>query len=367
MRSALKANFSGKKVFLRVDFNVATKDGRVTEDFRIISSLPLIEMLRDQGAKILLVSHADETLAPVSEYLARKIPHKFVADILSKEAGKAVDSMQNGEVILFENIRQHKEEEKNDKQFAEKIAALADVYINEAFSVSHRKHASIVSVPGLLEAYAGPLFEREVAEISKAFDPARPFLFVLGGAKFSTKMPLVRKFLEKADLVCVAGTLMNNLFQEAGYETGHSIIDTEAGDLKEILEHESLYLPPDVVVKDSKGQAVVRKPDQVQTEDIIMDVGPQTIAELKKIIAKSKFILWNGPLGNFEKGFAEGTYELAHRIAESGKRSLIGGGDTVAAISHLHLNDKFGFVSTGGGAMLDFLANETLPGIEALQ
>src|SRR5690606_4194922 len=143
--------------------------------------------------------------------------------------------------------------------------------------------------------------------------------------------------------------------------TGRSIIDTEAGDLKEILEHESLYLPPDVVVKDSKGQAVIRKPDQVQTEDIIMDVGPQTIAELKKIIAKSKFILWNGPLGNFEKGFAEGTYELAHRIAESGKRSLIGGGDTVAAISHLHLNDKFGFVSTGGGAMLDFLANETLP------
>jgi len=365
-----KTDVSGKRVLLRVDLNVPIEGRRISDTFRITKALPTIEELRSFGAKVIILAHiesenSNNSLKPVAEYLKMFFPLTFVSDIFSKEAEKLVNSMKDGDVVFFENLRKDPGEKKNDPVFAKKLAAYGEVYINEGFSVSHREHASVVGLPKLLPSFAGPQFVREVENISRALDPKHPFLFVLGGAKFSTKIPLLRKFLKKADAVCVAGALMNTFFKVQGFEIGKSVVDNEYLDISDMLSAKNLYLPKDLIVTDGKETKIV-EPDKVLPEDKIMDIGPETILELQAAISDSSFILWNGPVGNYEAGFEEGTLELAHRIAESGKDSIIGGGDTVASISKLHLEDKFSFVSTGGGAMLDLLVDETLPGIEAL-
>lgn len=363
-------NARGKKVMVRVDFNVPVEDGIIIDDFRIRSTMPTIEKLRAQGARVILISHVEvkdtDSLKTVYQYLQTYFKAVFVEDIFSDGAREAVEAMQDGDVVLFENLRKWKGEKTNDKKFAQHLASFAEVYVNEAFSVSHREHASIVGVPKYIPGYAGELFSREIENLREALSPERPFLFILGGAKFGTKLPLLEKFLPKADTVIVGGALMNNFYKEKGFEVGDSLIDSEAEGLSKMLESPHLYLPTDVVVETKDGDTEIRTPDKVNSGDIIMDIGGQSVSEIQHFITNAKFILWNGPMGNYEKGYAEGTAELAHRIAENAKDCIIGGGDTISVVSKLNLLRKFTYVSTAGGAMLDFLANETLPGIDIL-
>ena len=363
----------GVPVLVRVDFNVPIKNGEVAEGFRVRMALPTIDFLASKGAKIILMSHIESnadgsnpSLEPVAHYLGAKLGHPVVFVKKYKDAFAEIARLQSGGCILLENVRFFEGEKANDPKFAKELASLADIYVNDAFSVSHREHASVVGVPKLLPSYAGFQLEKEVLNLSRAFDPARPFLFILGGAKFETKLPLLEKFMLIADSVFVGGALANDFFKAKGYETGASLLSKGDVDLSIYLKNEKLSLPSDVVLQDRS----VKSPDALAKEDKIFDSGPATVAALSNAIAGSKFVLWNGPLGMYEGGYTDATLALAKLIAEAtskhGVESIVGGGDTLAAISTLGNEDQFTFISTGGGAMLDFLAQGTLPGIEAL-
>jgi phosphoglycerate kinase len=381
----------GKRVLLRLDLNVPIQRGVITDDFRIQSVLPTINLLRDAGAKVIIVSHiegkkngggkgatgkgakfAADTLKPVADYLiAKKVPLTFVSKLFVSAAQKELDAMRDGDVLMFENLRANKGETENNDQFAEKLAAMAEVYVNEAFPVSHRAHASIVGVPKFLPSYAGPIFMREVAQLGRAFKPEKPFLFILGGAKFDTKMPLIKKFIDSADFLFIGGALANDFYKERGLEVGESTVSGGDYHLSELLDTKKVFIPTDVVTIQAGIEGTLGRktkvPERIARNERILDLGTQSLAQLEKLVSRSRFILWNGPLGDYEEGFSEGTKKLAEIISKANAHSVVGGGDTVAAIRTLGLMDKFTFVSTGGGAMLDFLANETLPGIEALK
>ena len=363
-------NLRGKKVLLRLDLNTPIVGGEVRDDFRIKKSMATLNFLRDNGAKTIILSHIEsvetKSLEIVYKYLSKFFKIEFAKDYFGEGTQKSIDEIGEGDFILFENIRIYDGEEKNSEHFARQLASFGEIYVNEAFSVSHRKHASIVGIPKFLPSYAGILFEEEVLNLSKVFSPEHPFIFILGGAKFETKMPLIEKFLNLADFVFVGGALANDIFKERGYETGLSAVSPKEFDLRKITASNKLLLPVDVVVKNDQG-VFIKRPNQVLEGDNILDAGPATISMLSEKMLSSKFVLWNGPLGDYEKGFREGTIELAKVIAKSGIKSILGGGDTLAVVSKLNLEKKFSFISTGGGAMLDFLANETLPGIEALE
>lgn len=376
-------DLKGKRVLLRLDLNVPIAKGKVADPFRITAAIPTITLLRDAGAKIIIISHIEgkagakkpakgtkaakaavSSLQPIADYFAeKKIPVKFVPKYFVTASQKVLNEMKDGDVVLFENVRGNKGEQENDPKFAAKLAAMGDVYVNEAFPVSHRKHASIVGVPKLLPSYAGPVFMREVKNLSQAFKPEKPFLFILGGAKFDTKMPLIQKFMPLADFIFVAGALANNFYKELGFEVGKSTVSDGTFNLRELLETKKVFIPTDVVTETHRTKLA----HKLTKDEKILDAGPQSLVQLADLVKKSKFILWNGPLGNYEDGFSEGTKKLAEIISRANAKSVVGGGDTVAAIQSLGLLDKFSFVSTGGGAMLDFLANETLPGIEAME
>lgn len=363
-------NLKGQRVLLRLDLNVPVARGKVVDDFRIQAVMPTIQLLRDAGAKIIIISHMEgkggESLKPVATYLQdRKIPVTFIEKFFTSTAQKALDMMEEGDIILFENVRINKGEKENDPKFAEKLAAMGDIYVNEAFPVSHRAHASIVGIPKYLPGYVGPIFMREVKNLSKAFKPDKPFLFILGGAKFDTKMPLIEKFLKAADFIFVGGALANNFFKELNYEIGESTVSEGEYKLPELLKTKKVFIPIDVVVNGKKPAQ--KSAHEVGPNDKIWDAGSETLFQIEELVKRSKFILWNGPLGNYEEGFTHGTQKVAEIVSRSNATSIVGGGDTVAAIQTFKLMDKFTFVSTGGGAMLDFLVNETLPGIEALK
>jgi 3-phosphoglycerate kinase len=361
----------GVRVLVRVDFNVPVKDGALVDTFRIEKALPTINFLLEKRAVVILVSHIEndegETLLPVSEFLKQKgLPLTFVKEseltVIKEEVAKA----QGGQIVLLENIRRFKEEKENDEKFAKELAQLADIYVNDAFAVSHRKHASVVGVPKFLPHYAGFLVEHEVTELSRAFNPPHPFLFILGGAKFETKEPLIKKFLEVADHVFVGGALGNDFFKVKGYEIGGSIVSGKMPE-EEVVTNGKLLLPSDVVVRGSDGRRVLRAPTEILPNEIVSDAGSHTLEMLREHIMHAKLVLWNGPLGFYEKGYDHATKAVATMLAESSARSIVGGGDTIAAIESLGLTDRLSFISTGGGAMLDFLANGTLVGIEALK
>ena len=365
-------HLSGVKALVRVDFNVSIENGTVVDDTRIRAALPTIDLLRTKGAKVILVSHLESSdggnpsLQPVANYMKDKlgISVMFVRNI--RTANDLIEnSLINGQCMLLENLRQFPGEKANDQGFARELASLGDLYVNDAFSVSHREHASIVSVPKFLPSYAGLQLEKEIANLSKVFDPAHPFLFILGGAKFETKLPLLAKFMGLADTVFVGGALANDFYRAKGYETGTSLLSKGNLDLAPFLASPKLMLPADVIDENK----AVKKPEALGAADMIMDAGPQTVAALQDKINTSKFILWNGPLGMYEEGYRQPTLDLAKMIGEAtlhGVETIVGGGDTLAAITELGIDDEFSFVSTGGGAMLDFLAKGTLPGIEAL-
>ncbi len=360
-------SLKGKRVLVRCDFNVPIEGGIISDDYRIKKTLPTITFLRESGAKVILIAHLEneenDSLQPIFEYLKKLFFVSFVEDFTKPEALEVFANMKDGDVTLLQNIRHFSGEKKNDPDFSKQLASLGEIYVNEAFSVSHRAHASVVGVPMLLPHYAGLLLMSEIEHLSGAFHPDHPFLFILAGAKFSTKLPLVEKFLALADRVFIGGALANDLFKAKGLNVGASLVADTPLDLTHIVQNPKLILPSDVTLLDKR----IVLADAVKDGEQILDAGPQTIIDLKKSIAEAKYILWNGTLGVCEKGFTEPTLTLAKAIAESRAETIVGGGDTVSAIQDLTEFTKFSFVSTGGGAMLDFLANETLPGIEALK
>ncbi|MEI6843294.1 MAG: phosphoglycerate kinase [bacterium] len=371
-------DLKGKKVLLRLDLNVPIEDGKVTDPYRIEKSIETIDLLRDKGAQVIILAHCEgkesKTLVPMWHYLNGYVPVEFCPTFFTPEAIDKLLKLEDRGVLLFENVRINPEEKENDTAFAKKLSQMADIYVNDAFSVSHRKHASIVGVPEFLPHYGGPLLKQEIENISQAFNPAHPFVFILGGAKFDTKLPLIKKYLDLADTVFVGGALTNDIFKEKGYEVGTSLVSENdeiiKQTIKEILHNPKLEIPVDVTSSCDETTVEFREPENFQKNECIVDAGPKTIDQLRKLVDGAKTIVWNGPLGNFEKGFGDKTEQLAEVIAEAtenGARSIVGGGDTLSAIKKLGLEHKFSFVSTGGGAMLDFLVNETLPGIEALK
>lgn len=355
---------------VRADFNVPVKDDVVQDRFRIIKALPTIKFLRDKGAKIVLVSHlgkGGESLAPVAKVLKKLVKTTFIVDVVGEKAIDAVSKMKNGEVVLLENLRNHKGEKDCEKNFAKELAELADIYVNEAFAVNHRADASLVLVPKLLPSYAGFQLEEEVKNLSRVMQkPQHPFLFILGGAKFSTKMPLIRKYLVLADHVFIGGALLNDFLKAKGYEVGKSLIDGEGYGIEKLLKNKKLILPIDVLVKNSSG-VLNKKVDEVGVEDTIIDIGLESVKIIAPYIQKAKLILWNGPMGKYEDGGGEATKKILKMVAASNAESVVGGGDTVNLISEMKLEKKLSFVSTGGGATLDFLVKGTLPGIKALK
>ncbi|MDQ3089744.1 MAG: phosphoglycerate kinase [bacterium] len=363
-------NLAGKKVLVRVDWNVPLQSGKVVDDYRIKQSLATIDFLLNEGAKVIIICHLETveslSLKPIAEHLYGRLPLTFCDELLGDKATDAVNKLEGGKALLLENLRLDEREKSNDDEFAKALSEHGDIFVNEAFSASHRNHSSIVGIPKYLPSTLGTRFMEEMKELSKAFYPKKPFLFILGGAKFDTKIPLIEKFIHIADTIFVGGALAHNFFKEQGKLVGKSLISEGDFHLKEKLDTGKVMLPVDACIL-SAGHIRIDNIDKVRAEDSIVDAGSETLLMLKEKINESSVILWNGPMGNYEKGYKQGTLELAKALSESGKETIMGGGDTLAAIQELGIFDKFTFVSTGGGAMLDFLATGTLPGIEAIK
>lgn len=362
-------SLQGKTVLVRASLNVPVENGVLVDDFRVRKMMPLLDFLRRNGARVILIGHRKgrESLRPVFEHMKASVPLTFIDGPFSLSCKSEIEAMSDGDVVMLENIRLSPGEEANDPTFAKDVSSLADIYVNEAFSVSHRKHASIVGIPRFIKSYMGIQFQAEIENLSRALTPERPFLLILGGAKFETKIPLAKKFLDIADTVCVSGALVNDIFWQLYGTVGNSLVSGKDLGVSEMLSHENLMLPSDVEVKNESGGSFVKRPQDVQYGERIQDVGKQSIEDLKSVVDKAKFILWNGPFGNYEEGFRGRTEDLARYVAECDAVTIIGGGDTLASIVRLKLEDRFSFVSTAGGAMVQFLLNGTLPGIEALK
>lgn len=366
-------------VLVRGALNVPIEAGKVGNAYRLRRALPTLELLTKRHAKVILVSHlgekGTETLAPVALELGRLMHGVTFCPLTTGPAVReAIRTLTPGKVLVLENVRRNRGEVMNDSAFAHELAALADIFVEDSFDTCHRKHASIVGVPKLLPAYAGLLLEEEVSELTKALTPQGPSFAVIGGAKFETKEPVLATLLQRYDRVFVGGALVNDLLKAAGHEVGQSLVSPEPpAHIDHILANPRLVLPVDVVVvpanaaAPSPAQARVAKVTDVQPDERILDIGPSTSAILAQIAAGAKSTLWNGPLGNYEHGFSDATDSLARAIAGSHSHSVVGGGDTIAAIEKLQIFSHFSFVSTGGGAMLDYLAYGTLPGIAALE
>jgi len=362
-------------VLLRTSLNVPIEHGKVQNTFRLQSALPTIEYLRSRHAKVILISHISgtgtETLEPVAQAMKQWIPGLIFCGVATGPVARAaVRALSPGQVLMLENLRRNNGEEKNDPAFAKELASLADIFVQDSFDVCHREHASVVGIPTLLPSYAGLTLETEVLELTKALKPKRPSLAIIGGAKFSTKEPVLKRLLKVYDHVAVAGALANDFIQAKGARVGASLVSGEDKiAIQKLLQNKKLIVPCDAVVA-VKGaprtQARATEFKDITDDEMILDVGPKSTAILATYAEKAKSVLWNGPLGMYEHGFTDGTYALARAVVNGKACSVLGGGDTIAAIDAFGLTNRFSFVSTGGGAMLDFLADGTLPGLQAL-
>ena len=378
----------GKKVLVRVDFNVPMKEGKITDETRITAALPTIQYLYEQGAKVILCSHLgrpkgefkmEYSLAPVAKRLAELVNTKVVMakDVIGEDAKKCVSEMQDGEIVLLENVRFHKEEEKNDPEFAKELAGLADIYVNDAFGTAHRAHASTAGVAAYLPAVCGYLIQKEVEFMGKALEnPDRPFVAILGGAKVKDKIGVITNLLNKVDTLIISGGMDYTFLKAQGCEIGDSLLDEErvefAGQLIEDAKKKGvqLLLPVDTVVAkefDANAESKIVKANGIEAGWQGLDIGPETRKLFADAIKGAKTVVWNGPMGVFEfEKFAEGTKAIAQALADCGGTTIIGGGDSAAAVKQLGFGDKMSHISTGGGASLEFLEGLELPGIAAI-
>jgi phosphoglycerate kinase len=375
----------GKRVLVRVDFNVPVQDGKVKDDTRIRAALPTIQYLLDHEAAVILCSHlgrpkegpeAKYSMRPTAVRLSELLgkPVAFAEDCIGPEAEQAAHALRPGEVLVLENTRFHKGEEKNDPEMARGLAALADIYVNDAFGSAHRAHASTEGVARLLPAVGGFLMEKEIEYLGKAIEnPRHPFIAILGGAKVSDKIGVIRNLLKKADFILIGGGMANTFFKALGYPVGDSLAEDEVLETATELLNEGgsrLRLPVDVIIADrfeAEADWKVMSMGPVPDGWRIMDIGPKTVDRFGKSLHGAGTIVWNGPMGVFEfPRFAEGTLGVAKAVAESGAISVVGGGDSVAAINQSGLAERITHISTGGGASLEMLEGLDLPGVTAL-
>lgn len=379
----------GKKVLVRCDFNVPLDENKhITDENRLVGALPTIQYLIKHGAKVILCSHLGRpkgefnekySLKPVaarlSEMLGQEV--KMASDVIGESAKALTANMKDGEVVLLENVRFHKEEEKNDPEFAKKLADLAEIYVNDAFGTAHRAHASTAGVAAYLPAVCGYLIQKEIEIMGGALsDPQRPFVAILGGAKVSDKIGVIENLLDKVDYLIIGGGMAYTFLKAKGYGIGTSICEDEKLDLARKLMEKAqqkgveLLLPVENVVAPefkADAPATVVPSENIPDDQMGMDIGPKTVELFTEVIKKAKTVIWNGPMGVFEfPEFAKGTKAIAKAVAESGAITIIGGGDSAAAVEQLGYADKMTHISTGGGASLEFLEGIELPGIAAL-
>jgi len=376
----------GKKVLVRVDFNVPLDDQQnITDDRRIVSALPTIRYLLNHGAAVILMSHLgrpkgqvqpEYSLGPVATRLSELLaqPVRMVPDCVGPDVQAAVAAMNPGDVVLLENLRFHNEETKNEPEFARQLASLADLYVNDAFGTAHRAHASTEGVTHYLPAAAGFLMEKELDFLGKAVEsPRHPFVAILGGAKISDKIGVIDNLLGKVDKLIIGGGMANTFLKAQGYAVADSLVEDDSLESARMLLKQGqnkLILPVDVVVADgfaNDAQKQVVKIDAVPAGWRILDIGPDTVKLFSDLLTTAKTVVWNGPMGVFEfPEFARGTFALAHTLANIQAVTIIGGGDSAAAIEQAGLADRITHISTGGGASLEFLEGKTLPGVAAL-
>ncbi|PVM80886.1 phosphoglycerate kinase [Caulobacter radicis] len=387
------ADLAGKRALVRVDFNVPVDGGRITDDTRLRAALPTIAFLSKAGAKVVLLAHFDRpkgkvvpemSLGFVAEPLSKLLeqPVAFASDCVGPEAAKVVDALENGGVALLENVRFHAGEEKNDAEFAKALAANGDVYVNDAFSAAHRAHASTEGLAKLLPAYPGLAMQRELEALDAALgNPKKPVIGIVGGSKVSTKLDLLNNLVAKLDRLAIGGGMANTFLFAQGHDVGGSLCEKDLADTaREIIAKADaagceLLLPVDVVVAKKVAPGVetaVRSLGEVQADDLILDAGPESAKRLLAAMDESVTLIWNGPLGVFEvQPFDEATVSAAKHaasLAKSGKIvAVAGGGDTVAALNHAGVSADFTFVSTAGGAFLEWMEGKTLPGVAALE
>tara|TARA_R110002073_G_scaffold38749_8_gene110984 strand:- start:4246 stop:5445 length:1200 start_codon:yes stop_codon:yes gene_type:complete len=392
LRRIEDANVEGKRVLVRVDFNVPMQDGKITDATRVRSALPTIEHLKRNGAKVILLSHfgrpkgqaSDEnSLRHVADELAEQLgaPVAFAHDCMGPMAHDAVSAMEAGQVLVLENTRFHAGEESNDAGFALKLASLGDLYVNDAFSAAHRAHASTEGVAHHLPAYAGLALQREIDHLGQALDhPERPVMAIVGGAKVSTKIELLTNLLDKVDRLVIGGAMANTFFAAQGHDVGASLVERDFVETARTIMGKAansgceLILPVDVVVAREFAENAEHRtvePDAVPGGWMILDAGPATVDALADAIDATKTLIWNGPLGAFEtKPFDTSTVEAARyaagRVKEAGLIAVAGGGDTVSALNHAGVARDFTFVSTAGGAFLEWMEGKTLPGVAVL-